>query len=243
MADTNYDVLAIGAHPDDVEVGCGGTLCRLVAQGHSAAITFLTEGEMGTGGNIEIRRQEARDAAKIMGVYLSPPYDWGDTQLTDTYQRRVEIAQLIRRIRPKILLCPYPQIATGRRQSHPDHVATGVICLNAVNIAALKKLESELEPHRVMRVFHYFLPQAVSPSFVVDITDYYERWMDSLKAHRSQFQNPDKDGDYLFYLETMSRAYGQMARCKYGQGFYSAEPVAIDDLLDLVKVAPQVIPK
>lgn len=243
MTDKHYDVLAIGAHPDDVEVGCGGTLCRLVDQGHSAAITFLTQGEMGTGGDIEIRRQEARDAAQIMGVDLQPTYDWGDTKLVDTYERRVEIAQLIRKIRPKILLCPYPQISTGRRQSHPDHVATGIICLNAVNIASLKKLESDLEPHRVMRVFHYFLPQERTPSFVVDITDYYERWMDSLKAHRSQFQNPDKDGDYLFYLETMSRTYGQMGRCKYGQGFYSAEPVAIADLLDLVKVLPQVIQK
>ncbi|MFQ5606722.1 MAG: bacillithiol biosynthesis deacetylase BshB1 [Candidatus Zixiibacteriota bacterium] len=236
MAEKTYDALAIGAHPDDVEVGCGGTLCRLIDRGHTAAMTFLTRGEMGTGGTVEIREREARDAAGIMGVELLPTYDWGDTSLTDSYERRIEIAQLIRRCKPRIILCPYPQVSYGRRQSHPDHVAAGLITVNATHLAALKKLDSDFEPHLVTRVFNYFLPTGVMPTFVVDITGYYDRWMRSLKAHRSQFQNPEKEGDYIFHLETMSRAYGQMARCRYGQGFYSAEPLAIDDPLDLVKI-------
>lgn len=241
--DEYYDVLAIGAHPDDVEVGCGGLIPKLVSQGHSVAMAFLTKGEMGTGGTIEIRQQEAVNAAAIMGAELLETYDWGDTRLIDTYERRVEIANLIRRCKPHIVLCPYPHVAHGRRQSHPDHVATGIITLNGANLAALRKLDSPFDPHLVDRIFHYFLPPGVSPSFVVDITDYYDRWMEALKAHKSQFQNPEKDADYLFHMETSSRASGQLARCKYGQAFRAVEPLLIDDMMDLVKVQDSVIRK
>lgn len=235
MKEKHYDILAIGAHPDDVEVGCGGVLARAHQQGHSSAIVILTKGEMGTGGTVEIREKETVDAAKILGADVVKVFDWGDTQLTDNYEHRKELAAIIRQVRPRIILCPYPHIGHGRAQCHPDHVASGQIALNATSLSNLKKFDSGNPPHQVERVFHYFLPPGVAPTFVVDITDQFETWMKALKAHASQFQNPQKDNDYIFYLETTARTFGQMARCKYGQGYWTIEPLLIDDLLDLVK--------
>ena len=108
-----YDILAIGAHPDDVEVGCGGVLAKLTSSGRRAAITYLTQGEMGTGGTPDLRRKEAEDAAKIMGVDLFEPYDWGDARLEDSHERRLAIAELIRRVRPKVVYVRIRMCHTG----------------------------------------------------------------------------------------------------------------------------------
>ncbi len=238
---TNYDILAIGAHPDDVEVGCGGLIPKSIAQGHSAAVVVLTKGEMGTGGTVEIREKETAKAAKILGADLIEVFDFGDTQLIDSYEKRQAVAEVVRRVKPTIVLCPYPQNTNGRAQCHPDHIATGQITINAVGLARLAKFECGLPPHHVDRVFHYFLPFGLAPSFVVDITDYFDTWKKALKAHASQFQNPDKQGDYMYYMETMARTYGQMGRCKYAQGYFAFEPLMIDDIMDLTKVKDTVI--
>lgn len=229
------DVLAIGAHPDDVEVGCGGTLIRLTEEGHRCGLVVLTLGEMGTGGTVDIRKQEVHNAAAIMGVEVLGHFDWGDTRLEDTYAHRMELAAIIRQARPKIILAPYPIAGHGRRQSHPDHVAAGLIAINASNIATLKKAEIAGEPHQVQRIFHYFLPPGVTPDFVVDITAHYDRWVAALSAHASQFRNPEKNRDYIEHLSAMARSFGSQARCKYGLGYSAAEPLLIGNLMDLVK--------
>ena len=112
-----YDIISIGAHPDDVEVGTGGVLIRSGQKGRKTGIIYLTAGEMGTGGDAEIRSREALDAANTMGADLLKTYDWGDTSLMDTYERRLAIASDLRQYRPKIVLCPAPWIGHGRRQS------------------------------------------------------------------------------------------------------------------------------
>jgi bacillithiol biosynthesis deacetylase BshB1 len=229
------DVIAVGAHPDDVEVGVGGVLCRLHDLGYRIGIVYLTEGEMGTGGTAAIRRREADEAARIMGAAILRRFDWGDTKLTDTYDRRVQIARLIRRVKPRIIFAPHWDGFTGRRQSHPDHLATGRIVMNAANLASLIKLGGPHEVHRVPAIYHYFAPSGVNPSFVVDITFQFERWIAALSAHRSQFLNPRKSRDYLWTLETMARSFGQRVGVKYGQGFVSAEPLRIDDPMTLVQ--------
>lgn len=229
----NYDLISIGAHPDDVEVGTGGVLIDLSRRGYRCGLVILTQGEMGTGGTPEIRAREVEAAARILGADVLATFDWGDTKLEDSYAHRLEVAQVIRQTRPKLILAPYPHVGHGRRQSHPDHVAAGVIALNATNLAALKKTDLDGEPHLVERVFHYFLPPGVSPNFVVDITPHFEQWIEALSAHESQFLNPEKSKDYLDHLTMMARSYGMQARCRYGQGFYSTEPIIIGDIMTL----------
>lgn len=230
-----YDLLSIGAHPDDIEVGTGGVLIDLAKRGYKCGIVILTQGEMGTGGNPEIRAQEVKDAARILGVDIVRTFDWGDTRLEDSYDKRLELAKVIRATRPKIILAPYPHVGHGRRQSHPDHVASGIIAINAANLAALKKIDVPGEAHLVTRIFHYFLPPQVYPNFVVDITPHFDQWIAALSAHRSQFLNPEKSRDYIEQLSAMARAFGLQARCKYGQGFYAVEPVLVKDIMTLVE--------
>lgn len=230
-----YDLISIGAHPDDVEVRTGGVLISMNKKGYKTGIVYLTAGEMGTGGTPEIRAEEALEAAGVIGSDLITTFDWGDCRLFDTYERRVELAALIRECRPRIILAPYPHIGHGKRQSHPDHVAAGQITINAANYAALRKMTHEGPPHRVERIFQYFLPPGMTPNFVVDISDHFEQWIKALKCHKSQFLNPEKSRDYMWSLESMARGFGQQAGCRYGQGFYNVEPIRVVDIFDLIK--------
>lgn len=229
----NYDLLSIGAHPDDVEVGTGGVLIDLNKRGYKCGVVILTQGEMGTGGTAEIRAREVENAARVLGVDIVATYDWGDTRLADSYDKRVELAKVIRRCRPRVILAPFPQVGHGRRQSHPDHVAAGVITINAAHLASLKKVDVPGDPHLVTRILHYFLPPGVTPNFVVDITPHFDRWIEALSAHESQFLNPEKSRDYIENLTAMARSFGMQARCKYGQGFYAAEPILVKDIMTM----------
>ncbi len=235
MEQPTYDILSIGAHPDDVEVGTGGVLIDLAKRGYKCGIVIMTQGEMGTGGTAEIRAQEVKDAANVLGVDIVATFDWGDTRLEDSYDKRLGIARIIRTTKPRIVLAPYPHVGHGRRQSHPDHVACGVITINACNLAALKKIQIDGESHLVSRIFHYFLPPQVYPNFVVDITPHFDQWVAALSAHRSQFLNPEKKRDYIEHLSAMARSFGMQARCTYGQGFYAVEPILVKDLMMLVE--------
>jgi N-acetylglucosamine malate deacetylase 1 len=230
-----YDIISIGAHPDDVEVGTGGVLIKMAKYGYRTGLIYLTQGEMGTGGDPEIRAHEAVKAAGIMGADLLETFDWGDTRLIDEPQYRYRLAELLRKYRPDIVLAPWMSGGHGKRQSHPDHLAAGQIVTNSIYYATFKKLPIEGEIHHVKGLYHYFLPPEKEPTFVVDITDQFELWMDTLKAHESQFMNPEKSRDYLWSLETMARSYGQLVGVKYGQGFRIGEPLKIMDPFCLVK--------
>lgn len=230
-----YDLISVGAHPDDIEVGTGGVLLDLKARGYKCGIVILTKGEMGTGGTPEIREREVADAANIMGADILAQFDWGDTKLEDSYEHRLDLARIIRKARPRIVLTPYPHVGHGRRQSHPDHVASGVITINAANLAALKKADLPGDPHLVTRIFNYFLPPQVTPNFVVDITAHFDDWIRALSAHKSQFLNPEKSRNYIESLTAMARSFGIQARCQYGQGFYAVEPVLVGDIMTLAE--------
>ncbi len=230
-----YDLLSVGAHPDDVEVGTGGVLIDASKRGYRAAIAILTEGEMGTGGTAEIRRQEVLSAAAILGADVIARFNWGDTRLEDTHEHRCALAAVIRQTRPRIMLAPYPHVGHGRRQSHPDHVASGILAINAANLAALRKADIPGEPHLVTRIFHYFLPPGVFPNFVVDITPHVDRWIEALSAHRSQFLNPEKSRDYIESITASARSMGLLSRCKYGQAFYAVEPILVTDIMTLAE--------
>ena len=233
MAKREYDLLSVGAHPDDIEVGTGGVLIDLCKRGYKCGAIIMTQGEMGTGGNAEVRAEETKRAADIMGVDIVATFDWGDTRLEDSYDKRLALAEVIRSTRPRIVLAPYPHVGHGRRQSHPDHVASGVITINSVHLASLRKADLPGEAHLVTRIFHYFLPPQVQPNFIIDITTHFDQWMEALSAHRSQFLNPEKSKDYLESITATARSFGQLGRCKYGQGFYAVEPILVGDIMTL----------
>lgn len=230
-----YDLISIGAHPDDVEVGSGGVLIKSSEQDRKTGIIYLTAGERGTGGDPLIRSNESEAAARKMGADLLKTYNWGDTSLSDTYDKRLALAADIRRYRPRIILCPAPWAGHGRRQSHPDHVACGQIVINASQIAALKKVDVPGQPYQVGRIFYFFLPPGVIPDFVVDISDQFEGWLEALKCHRSQFLNPEKSRNYIDLLESLARSFGLMAGVKYGQGFKADQTPLIQDIFDMAK--------
>jgi len=234
------DLLAFGAHPDDVEVGCGGLLIKLHKRGYKTGLVILTQGEMGTGGSPEIRKREVIEAAKIMGTEIVARLDLGDCKVEDNYQSRLIAAEHIRRHQPSIVLAPWWTGGHGKRQSHPDHLACGRIVINAVNYATFKKLPIDLPPHRVKALFHYMLPLETPPTFVVDITDEYDQWIEALSAHKSQFLNPEKDRDYLWALESMARNYGNLIGVRYGQGYAIGEPLKIEDPFCLVGTCSRV---
>ena len=233
MSKKHYDLLSIGAHPDDVEVGSGGVLIDLSQRGYKCGIVILTQGEMGTGGTVETRAKEVEKAAAILGAKIVKTFDWGDTKLVDSYDKRLQLAETIRSTRPKIILAPYPHIGHGRRQSHPDHVATGLITINAASLASLKKADIPSEPPLVKRIFHFFLPPGTPPNLVIDITHHFNQWIKALSAHESQFLNPEKAQDYIESITAMSRSFGLQAGCKYGQGFYAIEPILVRDIMSL----------
>lgn len=229
------DLISIGAHPDDVEVGAGGVLVKMKKLGYSTGIVYLTEGEMGTGGTTGTRKKEAEDAARILGAELLERLNFGDCKVQDNYESRLEVARLIRKYKPTIILAPYWEGGHGKRQGHPDHLACGKIVINAANYARLKKMPLDEEPHTVNQIFHYFLPPEIPPTFIVDITDEFETWMAALKAHKSQFMNPEKDRDYIWSLESMARGFGNPIGAKYGQGFVIGEPMRIENLFCLAQ--------
>ena len=234
-SENRYDLIAVGAHPDDVEVGTGGALLKMAQLGYRTGIIYLTKGEMGTGGTPEIRGRESLTAAQIMKTDLLETLDLGDTKLVDTPENRNIVAGLIRKYQPTLLLAPWPRGGHGKRASHADHLAAGSIAVNACNYATFRKLPIAGEPFYVSALFHYFLPVEEPPTFVVDITEQFDGWIAALSAHESQFLNPEKPKtrDYLWNLESMARNYGNMIGAKYGQGFKIGEPMAIEDLFCL----------
>jgi len=235
-----FDLLAFGAHPDDVEVGCGGLIIKLRKRGYKVGLVIFTQGEMGTGGTPDLRRQEVIAAADIMGATVIDQLDMGDCRLEDNFESRLIAAKYIRRHKPKIVLAPWISGGHGKRASHPDHISCGRIVMNGVNFATLKKLPLDEPPHTIGALFHFFLPPEIAPTFVVDITDEFEPWVKALSAHRSQFLNPEKNRDYIWFLESMARSYGGQIGVKYGQGYAIGEPLRIEDPFCLVGACSRV---
>src|ERR1700749_1139536 len=175
------DVLAIAAHPDDVEQTCGGTLLRMAEAGYSTGIIDLTAGDMGTRGSPEIRVAESEAAAKVLGVTHRENLHFPDARLENSMAGRMTVAHRIRELRPKTVILPYWQ---GR---HPDHYRAAEIGYEACFLAGLKKIDETTEPHRPYKVVYSSLYANVKPSFVVDISGQFERRMESLLAYRSQY--------------------------------------------------------
>ena len=237
VSDGNVDVLAIAAHRDDVEQTCGGTLLRMVARGLRTGILDLTRGESGTRGSAEERAAEAAEAGRILGVSWREALDLPDGAIANSYENRLKVAAVIRRLRPRVVILPYWEAR------HPDHAVCAPLGYEACFVAGLARLEigdaaaGGLKPHRPFKIVYASLYADVRPSFIVDITPYIERRLESLMAYRSQYANQGQGGGLFVPEEEIrertlaeARHYGLLAGVKYGEPFVQREVGLVEDL-------------
>ena len=230
------DVLAIAAHRDDVELTCGGTLIKAVGQGHSTAIIDLTEGETGTRGSVEMRAQEASRAAEVMGVAARINLGLPDAGIVNTPETRAALAKAIRRFTPRVVIAPAPE---GR---HPDHRAAAQLVRDACFVAGLAKVEPSVPKHRPHKVIHCvsFREHFGKPTFVVDISDEFERKLEAIRCYASQFDGVTTAGEVypngeplLDIIRHQAAHYGSLIRVRYGEPFHTAETMRVDDVTRL----------
>jgi bacillithiol biosynthesis deacetylase BshB1 len=225
------DVLAIAAHPDDVEQTCGGTLIRMAELGYRTGVLDLTAGDMGSRGTPEIRIKESDAAARHLLLAWRGNMHLPDARLENTVSVRMSLAAEIRALRPRVVILPYWEAR------HPDHYRASEIGFEACFLAGLKKLAEESEPHRPAKILYSSLYANVMPSFVVDISAQFERRMAALFAYDSQYGEQPEASD-LFpqqqeireRLGAIARFYGNLIGVKYGEPFVMKEAMRVDDI-------------
>jgi bacillithiol biosynthesis deacetylase BshB1 len=230
----SLDLLAIAAHPDDVEQTCGGTLIAMGEKGYRTGVLDLTAGDMGTRGTPEQRVAESAEAGKQLRLRWRGNLYFPDARLENTISARMTLAVKIRELRPRVVILPYWE---GR---HPDHYRAAEIGYEACFLAGLKKLDPYTEPHRPHKVIYSSLYADVKPSFVVDISSQFERRMAALLSYRSQYGAVEQGSD-LFPQEqeirerlgAVARFYGNLIGVRYGEPFVVKETMKVDDVVTL----------
>ena len=225
------EILAIAAHRDDVEQTCGGTLLKVRAQGLRTAILDLTRGEAGTRGSAAEREKEAATAAKILGVAWREALDIQDGRVENTWENRIKIVGVLRRVRPRVVILPY---WTGR---HPDHYTTSALGYEACFLSGLAKLETGAPAFRPFKIVYASLYADVRPSFVVDISPFIDDRHRALMAYKSQYAD-QSSGSGLFVPEeeirertfAEARHYGLLGGVRYAEPFVQKEVALVDDL-------------
>jgi bacillithiol biosynthesis deacetylase BshB1 len=224
-----YDVLVFGAHPDDAEMGMGGTIAALCGAGRRLLIVSLTGGERGTHGDAATRAREAAAAARILGCETRL-LDFSDTRVENTIQAREQIMRIVRETQPSLVFAPYHTSAFGHHDgaAHVDHLATGSIARDAVKLARLRGVEPEVPPHDVGRLLYYMVPRDLSPSLVVDVTAHMETLERALQAYSTQMRIERRGNSILEILHAFRRYYGTGAGCTYAEAFLAEEALRLD---------------
>ena len=236
--DSQLDVLAIAAHPDDVELSVGGTLIKLAKMGYRTGILDLTRGESGTRGTPEIRAKEADRAAQLLGVAVRENLGLGDAHIWVNEESRVKLVRVLRRLRPRILFTQY------KDDPHPDHAHTSQLVREAAHISGLKKYDAESgqERWRPNCVAYFLFPRTVAPSFIVDISDTSERKWEAIRAHASQFFNAASNESqsrvstegFLQEVDARDRYFGAMIGAQWGEAFFVREALNVVDPVALL---------
>jgi N-acetylglucosamine malate deacetylase 1 len=228
------DVLAIAAHPDDIEQTCGGTLLKMAEMGYLTGALDLTAGDMGTRGTPELRMQEAQQARQILRLAWRDNLQMPDARLENNISLRMTLMGVLRRLKPKTVILPYWEAR------HPDHYYASILAFEASFLAGLRKMDDQVEPHRPHKIIYSSIYANVTPSFVVDITPYFDRRMDSLFAYESQYGEqaagsgifPIKD-EIRDRLRSIARFYGNLIGAKYGEPFVVKETQRVDDVVQM----------
>jgi bacillithiol biosynthesis deacetylase BshB1 len=232
--DLKLDVLAFSAHPDDIELAAAGTLIKLTKQGYAVGIADMTRGEFGTRGTQGIRQKEAEEAARIIGAKVRECLDIPDGSVTVNRENQLRAIRLLRKYRPRIVINHY------WRARHADHVATSQIITEACYLSGLAKLETGQERWRPKRILYHQVLYDVVPSFVVDVSEEADQKWRAVRAHKSQFYDPDsKEPEtilsaptFLEMIETRMRYWGGLIGVSHAEPFLTNEPFAIPDLLE-----------
>ena len=228
------DVLAIAAHPDDVELTCAGALIRMKDAGYTVGILDLTEGEMGTRGTPEIRRKEASAAARVIGA-TRETMNLGDARLTSSIENRLAVAERIRAFRPRTVILPYWE---GR---HPDHYITATLGYEACYAAGLKQLSIAGEPHRPKKILYAAMYAEARPTFAMDVTDAFPRKMEAIRCFASQFEGDMSQitelypawGRLIDRVATQCKYFGHLIGVDFAEPFVVKELMAVDDIVNL----------
>lgn len=224
-------ILAIGAHPDDVEIGMGGLILTLKEQGYKVGVLHLTDGEPTPNGTPEKRRKEAQEAARVLGLDFMEILPFPNRYLQDTIEARQAAAEIIRLERPEILFVPYWVDA------HPDHLAANHIAEAARFYAKLTKTEMKGEPHYPRRVYSFFtthLRQIQSPDFIFDISKHIDKKLEAISCYHSQFDNRVDGLNVLEGLRAMNRYWGAMIRRPYGEPYFCREKIGLAGIGELI---------
>lgn len=230
------DILAIGAHPDDVELSCGGTLAKEIKAGKKVGIIDLTKGELGTRGTDITRKEEADNAAKILGITVRENLDLGDGFFTNEKEAQLKVIEMIRKYQPDVILSNAPS------DRHPDHAKGSELVNNSVFLSGLPKIENGMPAWRPKKHFHYIQWQPLEPTFVVDITGFLDIKMESCLAYKTQFFNPDSDEpitpiatkNFTDSIKYRAMDLGRLVGTEAAEGFISRSYIGVNDLDSLI---------
>jgi bacillithiol biosynthesis deacetylase BshB1 len=229
------DILVFGAHPDDVELGCGGTVIKEVQAGKKVGIIDLTRGELGTRGTAESRDQETYNATVIMGVALRDNMNFKDGFFKDDQEHKLSLIKKIRQYRPEIV------ITNALSDRHPDHSRGSQITIDACFLSGLEKIETGQEIWRPRSIYHYIQFNNLTADIVVDISNQMNLKMRAVKAYKTQFYNPDSkesktiisSEDFLESVKYRAKDLGRLSNCDYAEGFIAHQLPKIESLLDI----------
>ena len=234
------DILAIGAHPDDIELSCAGTLLSQIDKGYKVGILDLTHGELGTRGSAELRLQEAADAAKILGIDIRDNAGFADGFFQNDKEHQLELIKYIRKYQPDVIL------TNAIYDRHPDHGRASQLTSDAVFLSGLSKIETRLNGQiqpafRPRVVYNYIQSLDITPSFAVDITPYFDKKLEAVKAYKTQFYNPDSgepstfisSQDFLEFTRGRASHFGVPIGVRYAEGYTTKRLIGVKNINDI----------
>lgn len=214
------DILAFGAHPDDIEFGCGGILAKMAAQGKSIVMVDLTLGDKGTRGDPETRRKEGFQAAAVIGAERLV-LDFKDCEILDSYEGRLQLVKVIRQKKPRLVLAPMWK----GTMTHPDHLACGIMARYACRYARFAKILPDIPIHWPEGILHYLSPSDQEADFLIDVSDHVDTWKKMMACHATQM----KGFQYDFWNVTAATRWGVLMGVEHAQGLAKGNPIVIDD--------------
>lgn len=234
----NLDILIFAAHPDDAELGMGGTISKLVSEGKSVGIIDFTEAELSSNGTVENRREETAEATKLLNINMRENLKIADGGVKVEDEIKKEVIKLLRKYKPQVVFAPY------FNDRHPDHIGASKIVKEAFFFSGLKKINTMLngeqqQAFRPEKLYYYMQTYEFTPSFVVDISEHFETKMKSVRAYKSQFFNPNEDCELTFIsdpkfikmLEARARYFGFQIRKEFGEPFFSEEAIELKKII------------